>query len=221
MTQNPCENLPQRYCWSRYGTESGETIESILERKERERAVSGGIFLWGIGNSVAPGLKELVRLDSRPMAVFSPMRSKPRTIDVVPGRVVAWKRATGLDGQDWDMPEGISVVSRFGTGAGRVKCKHYALVCRSVRPLRECTADTPVDLAGIVNLLSGNPLGHSQVTAVVQRLDTTGARRQLYPVGFAVELTYPYFVELTDPVTLDSSSDLASAANKRNANQAR
>lgn len=45
--------LPDYFVWTRYGTEGGEAAGSILARKEQERQRAGGLFLWGIGNSVA------------------------------------------------------------------------------------------------------------------------------------------------------------------------
>src|SRR5689334_16901759 len=35
--------LPLLFCWTRFGTEAGEPIEAILERKEREREATGGV----------------------------------------------------------------------------------------------------------------------------------------------------------------------------------
>ena len=47
-------NIPNYFCWTKIGTEAGETIESILLRKELERISNNGIFLWGVGNSIEP-----------------------------------------------------------------------------------------------------------------------------------------------------------------------
>src|ERR1700728_56037 len=35
--------IPDRFCWTRFGTEAGESIEHILNRKEEERLANGGI----------------------------------------------------------------------------------------------------------------------------------------------------------------------------------
>jgi hypothetical protein len=48
-------HLPEAFVWTRFGTEAGQTIDRILARKEAERIANGGLFLWGIGNSVATG----------------------------------------------------------------------------------------------------------------------------------------------------------------------
>lgn len=196
--------LPSRFCWTRFGTESGESISAILERKEQERLRHGGMFLWGIGNSVAPAIEELVRLEASPKVLFSPMKSQPRAIDVMPNRVFSWRTALGLDGQDWPIPEGLHVLSRGSSEAGRPKRSHYALVCRSSKPLSEAGVQKELVYDDLVNLLSQAKLGHSQVTAVVSHHHGRAVSRdKSYSVGFMAELVYPYFVRLGDPIPLD------------------
>lgn len=133
------------------------------------------------------------------MVLFSPMRSKPKTIDAAPAGLIVWSGAQDLDGRDWPLPNGVKVTSRSGSETGRAKRSHYALVCRSPAPLAS------LDLASVryeelVNLQSKNKLGASQVTAVVERL--AGRREQCttYPVAFMAELVFPYFVKLGEPI---------------------
>ncbi len=85
--------LPEVFCWTRFGTEAGQPIDEILDRKEQERAANSGMFFWGIGNSIGPSLRELLRCTPSPEVLFSPTRSTPRREDVAPPAVVAW---TGL-----------------------------------------------------------------------------------------------------------------------------
>lgn len=193
--------LPSHFCWTRFGTEAGESIGSILERKEKERLAAGGMFLWGIGNSVGPAIRELILLETRPMVVFSPMRSKPKVIDVAPSSVVEWTSALDLDGLDWPIPQGIRVTSRQGSEGGREKRAHFALVCKSTLPLA-VSGDSCSGLIyqRLVNLKSLNKLGASQVTAVVKHLEQASMDGIRYPVAFAAELVYPYFVRLENPV---------------------
>lgn len=193
---------PERFCWTRFGTESGEPIEKILRRKEAQRIAHDGMFLWGIGNSVGPAVRELVRLEKHPKVVFSPMRSKPKSVDVTPSRVITWTRAFTLDGDDWEIPEGLHVISRGATETGTLKRTHYALVCRSRVPLVIGPDPTPqIYYEGLVNLLSQNKLGHSQVTAVVEQKPREANAREgtVYAIGFEAELVYPYFIRLGDP----------------------
>lgn len=195
----PRQSPPGSFCWTRFGTESGEAIEDILARKERERIANAGVFLWGIGNSIGPAIRELVRAVQAPRVVFSPMRSKPKAIDVAPESLLTWTAATTLDGQEWAIPAGSRVVSRGSSEGNREKFTHYALVCRSSAPLARGGDMADIAYEELVNLLSGNKLGHSQVTAVVRRAGPVVSTPTLYPVSFSAELVYPYFVRLSCP----------------------
>lgn len=195
--------LPRRFCWTRFGTEAGEKIDSILARKERERLATGGLFLWGIGNSVGPAMRDLIRLEERPMVLFSPMRSKPKAIDAAPAALTVWSEALDLDGQDWPIPQGVKVTSRETSEAGCAKRSHYALVCRTSSPLTMLN-HASLRYGELVNLQSKRKLGASQVTAVVELLARGEAASTTYPVAFMAELVFPYFVKLGGP--LDSAT---------------
>jgi hypothetical protein len=195
------DKIPQQFCWSKFGTESGEVVDHILARKERERQVNNGIFLWGIGNSVAPGIRALVRLEEAPMVIFSPMRSKPKMEDATPSDIVRWTDARSLDGVPWPIPSGSSVVSRADHGDRGLKTKHYALVCRSDLPLTSATSNRYLSFGALSNLLSGSPLGFSQVTSVVRHDPPNDTPSLSYPIGFFSRLVYPFFVELFSPVS--------------------
>ena len=194
--------LPSRFCWTRFGTESGELVEDILKRNEAERLAHDGMFLWGIGNSVGPAIRQLVRLEGTPRVLFSPMRSKPKLVDVQPDHVFCWTRATTLEGDAWDMPDGLRVISRGSTAFGH-KRSHYALVCRSTASLLSAPeTGHRLSYKALVNLSSKNKLGHSQVTAVVEHsVDALlpEVEGTVYDVGFAAELVYPYFIRLEEP----------------------
>lgn len=192
-------DLPRQFCWTKYGSEAGESVRAILSRKERERRANGGLFLWGIGNSVAPGIRRLVSSEKNPRVVFSPMRSAPKAVDAKPDRVVEWTRATDLNGADWRIPDGSVVTSRANSSQ-RAKSAHYALVCWSDVPVDDCLTDAVVVFDTLRNLESGNALGFSQVTSVVQRLHGCGDATLKYPVGLVATLVFPYFVVLHEPV---------------------
>jgi hypothetical protein len=205
-TKMKSPDIPQRFCWTKFGAEAGERVDDILARKERERMANGGVFLWGIGNSVAAGIKALVRLEKEPTVIFSPMRAKAKGHDTHPARVVIWRSARGIDGDFWSIPSGSTVTSRGESSAGSAKRLHYALVCRSDASLLiNSHSNLSLDFGSISNLLSGSPLGFSQVTSVVDYRDTSGGSGPLYAVGFSARLVYPYFVELSDPVAVDEA----------------
>lgn len=193
--------LPDYFVWTRFGTESGETVASILARKERERQIADGLFLWGIGNSIAPSVRKLLaHLDGRdPTVLFSPMLAAPRAVDVSPSEIVAWRSARGIDEREWDIPVGTLVTSRAGPSGVR-KSRHYALVCRRTEPLWADDAGERFAIDDLTNFVTGNRIGHSQVTSVVRRV-----RRSVdgpYVAAVMSTLVYPYVVELTDPIAL-------------------
>lgn len=184
--------LPTVFCWTRFGTEAGETIDSILDRKEHERRETDGVYFWGIGNSIAPGVVELLRRTSSPEVLFSPIRARPRAVDVDPPVVVHWCGGVTLSGAQIALPPSARVTS------GPSKTAHYALVCASEEPLRLDNLGR-LEFDALRNLGSGNPLGSSQVTAVVERLDDHVGGRD-YVVALRSRLVAPYFVRLVDPV---------------------
>ena len=185
--------LPETFCWTRFGTESGEGIGEIVARKEAERQAAGGVFLWGVGNSIGPSVH---LLGEAPVAVFSPIVSAPRACDAAPPRVVRWQRAVGFDGEQFPLPASASVVSRE-TPTRRA---HFALVCQSDTPLRLREDIGELCFDRLRNLASGRPLGASQVTAAVRLVRHAQANGRLYPIAMIVHLAPPYFVRLFDPV---------------------
>jgi len=203
--------LPRSFCWTRFGTEAGETIEAILARKEAERQASGGGFFWGIGNSIAPAIAELVRRVDQPEVLFSPIKSRPRRADVAPRCVVRWTSAEGLSGGAFELPSHASITSRWDPA--RPAQARYALVCSSAEPLEIANAER-LNFGALRNLRSGAPLGASQVTAVVHRADT-GLDGGDYTVAFRAALVEPYFVRLRRPVPLDHRTHSPLARSRR------
>lgn len=191
-------NVPRLFCWTRFGTEAGETVEAILQRKERERRANGGIFLWGIGNSVASGIRELIREVEEPEVLFSPIRGRPRRVDVSPARVVEWQVAETMDGRRLPLPQTFHV--RGGSGTERL-APRYALVCAAAEPL-EVADHGRLSFGDLRNLLSGRRLGASQVTAVVRRINDPVDDSRHYLVAIRARLVEPFFIRLHDPLPI-------------------
>ena len=192
--------FPFSFVWSRFGTEAGQAIDSILHRKERERVANAGIFYWGIGNAVGPSLAALINQTDEPEVLFSPIKSSPRKEDAHPECVVTWTAATGLNGDPYTLPVRSLITSRFTVR----RQHHYALVCSSVLPLTDAhTANRStaegISLADLSNFVTGRPIGASQVTAVVQRRNGQSASGSTYPVSFRAKLVPPYFIRLSAP----------------------
>lgn len=195
--------LPELFCWTKYGTEAGEDISGILARKEAERLASGGTFFWGIGNAIGPSVEALLAHAAEPQVVFTPMRSRPAARDVTPAQVAAWHGGTCLDGEPFELPDSSSVTSRISP----TRSYHYALVCHSEQPLAVGARRGPSFASTHVqNLRSGSKVGASQVTSVVRRIACALALMpSKYTVSFTAELVAPYFVRLTDYSLLDAT----------------
>jgi hypothetical protein len=190
-------DLPRAFCWTRFGSEAGEPIEAIFERKERERQALDGVFYWGIGNALGPAIADLVSETDSPEVLFSPIRSRPRRQDIAPATVAAWSMGEALDGGLFEVPPAARITSRFDPDSSR---PHYALVCRSGFPV-SLSDFGEIPFSALRNLRSGRSLGSSQVTAVVTR-DAEGvpATGRVYTVALRAELAYPYFVRLRNPI---------------------
>ena len=193
-------SFPKAFVWSRFGTEAGQTIDSILRRKELERIANDGVFYWGIGNAVGPSVAALVSQIDTPEVLFSPIKSPARLVDERPQCVVTWTAAIGLNGAPYTLPLRSLITSRFTIGRHR----HYALVCSSDSPLTaahnsKLSITEGISLSDLCNFVTGRPIGASQVTAVVQRQGGQSASGSIYPVSFRVKLVPPYFIRLSAP----------------------
>ncbi|HMJ89620.1 MAG TPA: hypothetical protein VK530_07370 [Candidatus Acidoferrum sp.] len=188
--------VPVEFVWTKFGTESGEPIEEIFARKEKERCANGGIFLWGIGNNVGPSIRALATARS-PQVLFSPIASPARQCDQSPTAIARWTAAETLDGDFFEIPAGSNVTSRWS----RNKRQHYALVCYSASPLKPIAGTERVHAQSLRNLVSGRQVGSSQVTSVVERVAGAESGRS-YPIVMQIALAAPYFVRLLNPVPL-------------------
>jgi hypothetical protein len=204
MDHSRHQQIPQIFCWTRFGTEAGQPIERILERKEAERRANGGVFLWGIGNSVAPGIAELIRRSNRPEVLFSPIKSRPRSADVKPANVASWTVGETVAGSQFELPRTVSILSRC---ADQTRCApHYALICSLDEPLVLSDLGR-LTFHALRNVISGSPLGASQVTAVVRQVDMRDGERGDYMIAFRAQLVAPYFIRLREPVAVDGSAE--------------
>lgn len=195
--------LPVCFCWTRFGTEAGQAIGEIFERKEQERTANDGVFFWGIGNAIGPSIRELLRRTAIPEVLFSPIRSAPRLADAKPPSVVAWTAAETLGGEPFQLPEHSLVTSRYDPNAP--KESSYALVCFSPRPLNESRCDEQIALAKLRNLRTGRPVGASQVTAIVESMNIAAVEAPKYEVLIRAKLVEPYFLRLRGPLLLSKT----------------
>jgi hypothetical protein len=193
-------NLPEYFCWTRFGTEAGQGIEQILRRKDEERLANNGVFLWGIGNSVGAAMTELVRRCGNPEVLFSPIKSSVRPADAAPESVVAWTKAETVRGEEFLLPTHSLVTSRQNVSSPKII--HYALVCFSETPLRLAGEPLAFSFRAVRNMVSGNPVGASQVTAVVRTNAAWAGEGGMYEVPLRAKLVPPYFIRLREPMRI-------------------
>lgn len=195
-------------CWSRMQAEAGQTLETIIQRKELERRSNGGLFVWGVGNAPARLTRLLAQAQKPVRAIFSVMKSKPRPTDALAEDLLLWRNYIDIDGTEQPLPAGSIVTSRASTGAKR-KHAHYALICRSDRALDLDLAGARFDPEAFRNAGEhGRPVGASQVTALLRQV--AGQRENAsYAVNMEAKLAGGYWVRLTSAVPLTRAGKTA------------
>ena len=187
-------------CWTRMQAEAGQPLEAIIARKELERQAGGGMFCWGVGNAPAVITNSLARLGHPVLAVFSIMKSKPKSADVKPARIVVWQNYFDAHGAERPLPPHVLVTSRGDSNRGP-KERHFALMCWSERPL-ELERGIPFDPTAFRNAgRSGAPVGASQVTTLLQRTAPSSTNTH-YEANLQAWLVGSYWVRLSNPLEL-------------------
>jgi hypothetical protein len=200
---NESANAEEYVCWTRMQAEAGQSLDTILARKEIERQAGDGVFLWGVGNAPATIASLMARASMPVRAIFSIMKSRPKKIDAAPARVVIWRRYIDAHGIERPIPGHALVTSRGDSPSG-AKRYHYALMCRSDEPLVLRRGDR-FDPNAFRNAGGkGAPVGSSQVTALLRRVQPTDGPSD-YEANLSAWLTGGYWVRLIDPVELDTT----------------
>jgi hypothetical protein len=177
------------------GTEAGENLSTIVRRKELERQACGGMFFWGVGNPMGAGLTALRDRAPEPTVVFSAMRSRPALVDQKPTGLLLWLSYIDEHDREVDLPMCSLVTSRSMTVGGRPKEAHYALVC-STKTTIGASPIGDLDASELVNVLSGRPVGSTQITAAVTRSPKQQGSQSTYQVNFVARLSGPGQVRL-------------------------
>jgi hypothetical protein len=187
-------------CWSRMQAEAGQELTAIMARKELERLAGDGLFFWGVGNAPSRAVGQLARIGHEIDVLFSVMKSRPKAVDSKPGELVIWRRFIDAHGVEQPMPPHALVTSRGKTRSG-TKRSHYALVCRSERPLTLSDFGS-FDPSAYRNVSGkGAPVGASQVTALLRRVGCNGESPD-YRINAMAKLTKSYWVKLVDPLPM-------------------
>lgn len=205
---NLAKDIPGIFCWTKMGSEAGQSLEMILRRKELERQAGNGIFAWGIGNSLglSPTLAKKEIPGDAVDILFSPMKSSPKAIDVAPPVLALWLAYHSKEGL-LDLPEHMLITSRGGNASGVEKRAHYALFCEKHEEIRIEEEQGVIDSRFTRNLISLNPIGASQVTAMV-RYDknmSNNLLENLYPISFRAKMFQEGFVRLGLAIPLTGS----------------
>lgn len=191
--------LPNAFCWTKMGTEAGQSLEAIITRKDMERELGDGVFFWGIGTALGQKIWNFIDSISKPFILFSPIKTKPKQKDVNPGKVFIWTSYIDRIGKKHTIPDHILLTSN-GTVNNLKKKQHYALVCHKKRPLLYDEKWPCINWADLNNYMTQSKLGYSQVTAVVERKEIKQKLKNIhYDVLFGAELVDPYYIKLTDP----------------------
>ena len=121
--------LPKAFCWTKMGSESGQSLEILLKRKDLERISNKGIFIWGIGNSLGNTVWKFVNDVKDPIVLFSKIKSNPKRVDVQPSKVFLWKSYIDRHNNIHEIPKYALVLSRANSDKV-LKKNHYALICK-------------------------------------------------------------------------------------------
>lgn len=191
-------------CWSRMQAEAGQGLERILVRKELERRTCGGIFFWGVGNAPGSEPARLARAKVPVEAIFSVMKSRPKTQDVQVAELNVWRAYIDEFGMERELPAGSLVTSRAPAPLARARA-HYALMCRSERAigLEDLGPFNPKAFRNVGG--RGAPVGASQVTALLRLTDPRACGDASYRANVRAKLTGGYWVRLANPVRLEST----------------
>jgi hypothetical protein len=179
-----------------------------IRRKEWERKLGCGHFFWGIGQSLGEKARVVTPDKTSMQVIFSPMLSKPKSLDIAPDEVVLWNAWVDANGQTRQLPAHSFITSRAHLPSGRKKEAHYALVCFSNQKLNSQSNNMCIVPKQLRNVITNKPLGGSQVTAVVQSVSAKEeilSNTKSYSVSFTAELQAPYCIQLAQPMLLEEN----------------
>jgi hypothetical protein len=194
--------LPPTFCWTRIGLESGEHLPTVVLRKEWERRLGGGRFLWGIGQSLGTSAQVAAHRTGSLLALFSPASGRSRPLKGKLEEVLLWNAWIDNNGQVRPLPPDAFITSRALLPSGQPRKHYYALVCSSPTELSigSSVKVYPEHLRHVSTLkVPGSSLSAAVVDCIGRDGELNG---KSYPVALAVELEAPYFVRLAEPVLL-------------------
>lgn len=188
-------------CWSRMQAESGQGLQRIVARKERERQAGKGLFFWGVGNAPSTVTRALAKTETPIPVIFSTMKSRPKKVDTNPSAISVWETYFDHDGIERPLPRHALITSKAHTNSGPKK-RHYALMCFSKETLKLSTG-IGFDPSAYRNCgANEGKIGPSQVTALVKKKFPMGTSQ--YEANLSAQLTGSYWVKLGRPTQLNN-----------------
>ena len=189
--------------------EAGQSLPSIVRRKECERRHGDGYFFWGVGNPPALAINPLARRQTRVPVIFSEMKSKPKPADTHPAQVLAWRQYLDVDGTEHPLPDHVLVTSKATITRTNKLRGYYALMCFTDSPLELSDGGTSFDHLSYRNFSErAAPVGPSQVTALLKLADADHDNRPTLTTSYQADLqawlTGSYWVRLSDPVKVQA-----------------
>jgi len=180
------------FVWTKIGTEAGESVSDIIERKAREQRAGNGIFWWGIGTSLGPALRdEAQRAGGILPVIFCEILGKPQKHDVAPTSTVSWVKWRDWNGREFDVPPFVQVTSRGEDRKGGRKDKHYALVCHLPSKIEINRKGQLFDPKNC-RTFAGKVPGDSQNTALLRGDFTQPRPNDRYRIVFIANLVKPW-----------------------------
>jgi hypothetical protein len=205
-------------CLTKFGPESGETVDEILARKDLERR-SGtrahkNEFWWGIGEKgAAQSINRLISQHGANVVLFCAIKNQKLPENGSASDILVWRKYRVLGGSVLhDIPKHVLITSAAVTKSARIRRTHFALTCNS---------SIPIEMGGRVfrfsnphykNLSKDGKLGKSArgrrtTTALVRSTSApiSGAECDTI-IDFFADLCAPYCVELSDPKQISLSA---------------
>jgi hypothetical protein len=184
------------FVFTKPGTEAGETLSAIVNRKEEERAAGKNVFWWGLGSSLGDDLLAVgSKVGEIPIIINAHNRSpQVKSENANPTRIVRWTKWKSAHGAEQDVPPFAKVTSRWD----EKKRLHYALVCSSETELAVDPHGSRFDIKLCKTFRKGRIPGTSQVTALVEGdLSDLRHREGDYRILFRADLVVPWQAKLT------------------------
>jgi hypothetical protein len=202
--------LPRTFCWTKSGMEAGEDLTTTIVRKEWERRLGGGRFLWGIAQPPRGIGGVAASRNKSALAIFSPRSTRPRSAGKRQSNVLLWNAWVDAAGEVRPLPSYAFITSPAKLDSGKRREDFFALVCSSTTELRVGYSFN-LHTENLRHVGSGKRLGAATAAAVVthQPGQPSGKR---YPVALAVALEAPFYVKLAQPTVL-KARDFAAVLN--------